>query len=130
MFTSFHRVKLFYPNSGELNYKGKYGTIHNYPFYENCTVEEYMDSFNSFMVKANHFEPAIIFISCGFDNHKDDHYHALPLTVNEFKTMTKELCILANKYCNGRLISVLEGGYTPSVVADCASVHINELLNN
>lgn len=130
MFSSFHRAKPFYPNSGSRDYIGKYGNIHNYPFYENCTVEEYMGDFNDFLIKANAFQPDIIFISCGFDSHKDDHYHALPLTLNEFKVMTKELCLLANKYCNGRLISVLEGGYTPSVVADCAAVHVNELLNN
>jgi acetoin utilization deacetylase AcuC-like enzyme len=131
MFVSFHRSKPFYPNSGESDFKGKYYNVHNYPQDEDSTPENYMRLFyEDFLPKAKEFNPDIIFISCGFDSHKDDIYGALPLTTNHFKVMTKELCHLANCCSDGRLISVLEGGYILDVIADCAAVHVNELLSN
>ena len=131
MVTSFHRSAPFYPDSGHSEEKGKYFNIHNYPQAENSTAEDYMREFYQvFLPKAIDFRPDIIFISCGFDGHKDDLYGALSLDYNHYKLMTKELCKLANKYSNGRLVSVLEGGYTPSVIAGCAAVHVNELLSN
>lgn len=131
MFASFHRAKPFYPNSGGSDEQGKYFNIHNYPQHEEGTIEDYMNDFyRDFLPKARDFKPDIVFISCGFDGHKDDHYEALPLDYNHYKLMTKALCDLANQYCDGRLISVLEGGYTPSVIAACTAVHVNELLSN
>ena len=137
MFVSFHRAKPFYPNTGDSSFKGKYSTVHNYPIHGNDPKEEYDPEeeymklfYEDFLPKAREFEPDIIFISCGFDGHINDMYHSLPLTNNHYKIMTKELCLLANKYCNGRLISVLEGGYTPEVIGECAVVHINEMINN
>lgn len=131
MFVSFHRAKPFYPNTGDRDFKGKYYNVHNFPIYENDTGDDYMKMFyEEFLPKAKDFAPDIIFISCGFDGHKDDMYHGLPLTNSHYKIMTKELCQLANKYCDGRLISVLEGGYTPEVIAECTVVHVDELLHN
>lgn len=131
MVVSFHRAKPFYPDSGSIDEKGKHFNIHNYPQHENSTIEDYMNNFyQDFLPKAHEFNPDLVFISCGFDGHKDDYYGALPLDYNHYKLMTKSLCDLANRCCDGRLISVLEGGYTPNVIADCAAVHINELLSN
>ncbi len=131
MFASFHLSKPFHRNSGEADFKGKYYNVHNYPQYEDSTSEGYMRLFyEDFLPKAKEFNPDIIFISCGFDSHQDDMYGSLSLTTNHFKVMTKELCLLANHCADGRLISVLEGGYTPDVIADCAAVHVNELLAN
>ncbi len=131
MFSSFHRSAPFYPNSGGYDEKGKYFNIHNYPQGPNNTIEDYMDDFyKKFLPKARNFKPDLIFISCGFDGHKDDQYKALPLGHKHFKIMTKELCKLSNLYCDGKLISVLEGGYTLDVIANCAAVHVNELITN
>lgn len=131
MFSSFHRAAPFYPDSGLSTERGKYGTLYNYPQYENIKPENYLKEFyTEFLPTAIEFNPDIVFISCGFDGHKDDLYHALPLSYNDFKVMTKELCQLANRCAEGRLISVLEGGYTLKVLENCAAVHVNELLNN
>jgi len=130
MFVSLHRSKPFYPNSGESDFKGKYYNVHNFPQTELNTVEDYMDDFYKSLNDAKEFKPDIVFISCGFDGHVNDIYHALPLTNEHYRIMTRELCQLANQYSKGRLISVLEGGYDPNVISDCAAVHVNELLNN
>ena len=130
MFASFHRGPPFWPSSGSGVISGKYGNIHNYPQEAN-DIDAYMkDFYGKFLPAARAFKPDMIFISCGFDGHKDDFYEALPLDYDDFKIMTKEVCKLANECCDGRLISVLEGGYTLSVLKDCAAVHINELLAN
>ena len=131
MYSSFHRSAPFYPNSTNDTDKGKYYNIDNYPQDEYNTAEEYMREFHEkFLPKAREFDPDIVFISCGFDAHEDDWYEALPLTYKHFKIMTKALCNLANRYAGGRLVSVLEGGYTLNVLAECAAVHIHELINN
>lgn len=131
MYASFHKAPPFYPNSGSSNEKGKFETIHNYPQGEYDTAESYMTEFyQDFLPKARDFDPDIVFISCGFDSHKDDWYEALGLDYNHFKIMTKELCNLANQHSNGKLVSVLEGGYTLSVIAKCAAIHVAELINN
>jgi len=131
MFASFHREPPFYPGTGKASERGKYGTIYNFPQNKNPDSKTYMEEFyNVFLPAAREFSPDIIFISCGFDGHKDDHYHELPLTYKDFKIMTRELCVLANKLCEGRLISVLEGGYTLDVIANCTAIHVKELINN
>ena len=131
MFSSFHRSAPFYPNSGSSNEIGKYDTIDNHPQNEYDTVDDYMREFyEDFLPKAKEFDPDIVFISCGFDGHKDDLYEAMGLDYKHFKVMTRELCNLANHHSNGRLISVLEGGYTLSVISECAAVHVSELINN
>jgi len=131
MFSSFHRSAPFYPDSGHPDERGKWGTVYNYPQPKSTTVKSYMsDFYKYFLPRAIEFNPDIIFISCGFDGHKDDMYKALPLDYDDYKLMTNELCKLANKKANGRLVSVLEGGYTLNVLAESAAVHINALLNN
>lgn len=122
MFCSFHKADI-YPGSGNTSKNN----VHNYP--QNGNIEIYMDEFlHDFLPKAYEFQPDIIFISCGFDGHKDDLYGELQLDYEHFQIMTRELCLLANKFANGRLISVLEGGYTLDVLAQCALTHINEML--
>ena len=131
MYCSFHRAAPFYPNSGHSYFTGKYGNILNFPQESTDTVEKYLDEFyNIFIPDAKRFRPDIIFISAGFDSHKDDIYHALPLDYEHFKTITKELCILANLLCGGRIISVLEGGYDPEVLGKCVVDHIGTLIEN
>lgn len=144
LYSSFHKADI-YPGTGNHSYDN----IDNHPFGE-ITVDEssfqdfetplgvskrlllskYMSEFYIFLKRAYEFKPDIVFISCGFDSHKDDLYHALPLDYEHFAIMTQELCKLANTCSERRLVSVLEGGYTLDVLAICAITHIQELINN
>ena len=130
MFVSFHRAAPFYPASGSSTERGKYGNVYNYPQLEQSTAEDYLDDFTKhFLPAATQFNPDIIFISCGFDGHKDDLYSALKLETSHFTFMTRSICLLANQLCEGRVISVLEGGYKPEILAECGSAHVGELIN-
>ena len=131
MFTSFHRGPPFWPGSGHPGVSGKHRTVRNYPQTAEEGTDKYMENFyHHFLPAARKFNPDLIFISCGFDGHKEDLYEALPLDYQDFKILTKEMCQLANNCCDGRLISVLEGGYTLDVLKECAHIHINELMVN
>lgn len=130
MYVSFHRggqdEDVFYPGTGLTSQ----ANIFNYPIGKTESVESYMDKFyNSFLPLAYEFNPDLVMISAGFDSHKDDKYHELPLDYKHFQQMTIELMKLADKCAGGRLVSVLEGGYTLEVLYKCATVHVLTMIN-
>lgn len=131
LWCSFHRGTDFYPSTGERSDTGKVNNIMNFPQPHGVSVDKYISQFdNEFMPRAIEFMPDLIFISCGFDSHKDDTYHELPLDYEHFNYMTGKLLDLANISCNGKLISVLEGGYNTNIISKCAYEHINTMLTH
>ena len=82
------------------------------------------------MVKhANLFKPDFILISAGFDSRKDDPLGCFNLTDKGFKKLTEISMEIAYKHCNGRILSVLEGGYNVKGNASAAVSHITKLNN-
>lgn len=134
MYVSFHRGgtdinDIFYPYSGTTHVNDLKNVI-NFPIKSDETADMYMTKFREeFLPLAYEFDPDLVFISAGFDSHKDDLYHALPLDYQHFHEMTKELSKLADKCATGRLVSVLEGGYTPNVLYRCAIIHMLTMVN-
>ncbi len=74
------------------------------------------------------FRPEFIFISAGFDAHKDDPLANLNLTSEDYKTITEDIVKIANQCCEGKIISSLEGGYNLRALAESATEHIQALL--
>ena len=66
---------------------------------------------------AEHFQPEMLFVSAGFDSHWDDPLTTLGLSSSGYHNLSKQLAGLAEKFCNGRIVFVLEGGYNPQHVA-------------
>lgn len=136
LYASFHRGgknshDRFYPGTGESEDSGK-DNIMNFPvpFDESTNVDKYMNRFfNKFLPTAYKFKPDLVMISAGFDSHKDDLYHALPLDYVHYHEMTKALMKLADECSDGRLVSVLEGGYTLDVLSKSVVAHIATLIN-
>jgi len=61
------------------------------------------------------FEPDMILVSAGFDAHEKDHIHRssdTEVTEFEYKWLTEQLILVANRFCQGRIVSILEGGYS------------------
>ncbi|MBI3962628.1 MAG: histone deacetylase [Deinococcus sp.] len=77
---------------------------------------------------ARAFRPQFILISCGLDAHKDDPMSALSLEAKDYATLTRALVELAQEHAHGRLVSVLEGGYNLSALAESAAAHVQELV--
>ena len=74
------------------------------------------------------FHPQFLFISAGFDGHVMDEMSGLALTESDFAWITRELHEVAQKHSNGRIVSILEGGYDLSALPRCVVAHLKELL--
>ena len=77
---------------------------------------------------ANQFRPQLILISAGFDSHKDDPLGSLDLESEDFATLTDIVMQIANQHAEGRIISVLEGGYHALVLSQCIEQHLKRLV--
>jgi acetoin utilization deacetylase AcuC-like enzyme len=73
------------------------------------------------------YRPDFVLISCGFDAHKDDSLVGLGLTDEDYREMTKICVKIAEQYAQGRIVSVLEGGYNLEAIASAAKVHVETL---
>jgi len=76
------------------------------------------------------FRPQMLFISAGFDAHWNDPLTSLGLSTRGFFNISKNLVDLADEYCNGKIIFVLEGGYDPRNVANGAAAVFDALTNS
>jgi acetoin utilization deacetylase AcuC-like enzyme len=73
------------------------------------------------------FQPQILFISAGFDAHREDEMGSMGLVEADYEWVTRKLCEFAAEHCEGRIVSVLEGGYDLSALARSATAHIKIL---
>jgi acetoin utilization deacetylase AcuC-like enzyme len=69
-----------------------------------------------------------VIVSAGFDSHRDDPIGSLELETEDFETLTDLVLDVADSYAEGRVVSVLEGGYNPGVLAGCVELHLKTLL--
>lgn len=76
------------------------------------------------------FRPQLIMISAGFDAHAEDDMSHLRLRENDYQWITGELRRLADKHCNGYIVSALEGGYNLSALKRSVASHLDALLGN
>jgi len=77
---------------------------------------------------VNQHQPDLIFISAGFDAHKDDPLAQIELEVDDYRWITQLIKDLAKQHCSGRIISSLEGGYHLKALSDCVRVHLETLI--
>jgi acetoin utilization deacetylase AcuC-like enzyme len=95
----------------------------NFPLASGTTREEYMECFDQAAKVVRNFRPDLVFVSCGFDSHRDDPLGNFPLVAEDFGTMTRALLGICP-----RMISVLEGGYNPTSVADSFECHARAMM--
>lgn len=76
------------------------------------------------------FKPDFILISAGFDSREGDYLGNFQITDNGFAELTRKALSLADRFCGGRLISILEGGYTPEGLANAVYAHTAALAGN
>ncbi len=74
------------------------------------------------------FRPDIIFISAGFDAHREDDMGNLALTEADYAWVTRQIMDVARRHCQGRVVSCLEGGYALSALARSVAAHIRVLI--
>lgn len=76
----------------------------------------------------DNFRPELIYISAGFDAHRDDDMANLGWVENDYAWVTARLLEVANRHAGGRIISVLEGGYALHALARSVGAHVGVLL--
>lgn len=129
-FLSIHRWP-FYPGTGRAEETGTgpgLGTTRNVPIAMGTDRSTYCDRFQQGLESITaHHQPDLIFISAGFDAHRDDPIGSLGLGDEDFETLTRCVRNIADVHCNGRIVSLLEGGYDPEALARCVRMHLHTL---
>ncbi len=122
----------FYPGTGSREEKGTgkgYGFTLNFPMPAGSDDEDYLKIFgNEIVPTLEKFQPELIIISAGFDAHRDDPLAGMSLTENAFKMMTNLTNEVAVKFSNGKVLSVLEGGYNLDALARSVESHLRAFL--
>jgi len=118
----------FYPGSGTEQEKGKYNNIFNIPLPAGTTSEEYLNAYEFVLKKIEEFKPEFILLSAGFDAHKDDPLAQFQLESSDFYEITKRTLELSKLHCNGKVVSILEGGYDLNALKESTEMHVNALM--
>ena len=118
----------YYPGTGNENERGKYNNILNIPLPAGTGSEEYLNAYNHVIKKLIEFKPEFLMFSAGFDAHKDDPLAQLQLNSKDFYEITKRAILSTRKFNEGKVVSILEGGYDLNALAESANKHVNALL--
>jgi acetoin utilization deacetylase AcuC-like enzyme len=130
-FLSIHRWP-FYPGSGAADETGQgagLGATVNLPVEFGTSRDRYLAQFaRALETLAAKFKPQLVLLSAGFDAHREDPVGSLGLETEDFEYLTAAVLDTAAAHCEGRIVSVLEGGYNPQRLAECVEVHLAGLL--
>ena len=118
----------YYPGSGTDQEKGKHNNIFNIPLPAGTTSEEYLSAYEYVLKKIDEFKPEFILISAGFDAHKDDPLAQFQLESKDFYKITKRTLESSRLYCNGKVVSILEGGYDLLALQESTEMHVKALV--
>ena len=127
LFISTHQYP-YYPGSGSEQEKGKFNNIKNIPLPAGTNSEGYLNAFEHALKKLKEFKPEFILISAGFDAHKDDPLAQIKLETEDFYIITKRILEVSKKFCNGKVVSILEGGYDLQALQDSTKRHVDALI--
>ena len=131
LFFSIHQFP-HYPGTGaksERGFDAGQGYTINIPVSAGATDADFIRHFEESLTPAlNDFRPDFILLSAGFDAHCDDPLGQLLLSEEGFGALTRFLLAQADAHCQGRLVSLLEGGYDLAATAASVERHLEELL--
>jgi len=128
LYASTHQMPL-YPGTGAVTETGV-GNIFNAPLSEGDGGDKLREAFEEKLLPAiSEFSPDLLLISAGFDAHVDDPLAGLTMVEGDFAWVTQKLVDLADAKCDGRVVSVLEGGYDLTALAKSVGVHVKVLMD-
>ena len=97
------------------------------PYTRGAELREIIDAM--WMPRLEAFAPQMLFISAGFDAHREDELGQLCLVEADYEWITRRLKDLADRHCGGRIVSCLEGGYALSALARSVVAHVRVLAD-
>jgi acetoin utilization deacetylase AcuC-like enzyme len=128
MYCSTHEMPLF-PGTGALGERGEHDTIVNAPLRAGDGGDAFREAFEvAILPRLREFKPEILIISAGFDAHTRDPLANLNLLEADFTWVTKKLMDIADDSAQGRIVSMLEGGYDLQGLARSAAAHVTALM--
>ncbi|WP_435088501.1 histone deacetylase family protein [Candidatus Pelagibacter bacterium nBUS_29] len=127
LYVSTHQYP-YYPGSGSEQEKGKFNNILNIPLEAGTTAEAYLNAYEHVLKKLREFKPEFLLFSAGFDAHIDDPLAQLRLNSEDFYQLTKRTLELSKSFCNGNVVSILEGGYDLKALQDSTKRHVDALI--
>ena len=127
LFISTHQYP-YYPGTGSEKEKGKFNNIFNIPLPAGTNSEEYLNAFEFALKKLKEFKPEFVLISAGFDSHFKDPLAQFKLETEDFYTITKRILENSKEFCNGKVVSILEGGYDLQALKDSTQRHVDALI--
>ena len=128
MYCSTHQMPL-YPGTGAVNERGARNTIVNAPLRPGDGGEEFREAMETAVLpRLESFAPDLVIISAGFDAHMRDPLANLNFLEADYTWVTQKLMELADRHANGRVVSVLEGGYDLEGLAKSVAAHVTALM--
>jgi acetoin utilization deacetylase AcuC-like enzyme len=128
MYCSTHQMPLF-PGTGASGERGDHDTIVNAPLASEDGGAKFRAAFdNVILPQLTKFAPELIIISAGFDAHYRDPLASLNLKAEDFDWVTRKLMDVAQSHSQGRIVSVLEGGYDLQGLKESVAAHVSALM--
>jgi acetoin utilization deacetylase AcuC-like enzyme len=127
-FVSMHQWP-WYPGSGAAEDRGPLGTVWNVPMPPDLARAQYTEALLSAVDRATvDFRPDLVLVSAGFDSLRGDPLGGFTLEIEDFEWLTHQLIERAGTWCDGRLVSSLEGGYAVERTAAACVAHLAAML--
>lgn len=126
-FVSMHQWP-WYPGSGAARDRGPHGSVWNVPMAAGLAAPAYLGALFAALDSATEgWTPDLVLVSSGFDSMARDPLGGFTLELEDIGTLTRELVARATRWCGGRLVSALEGGYDPQRVGAGVIAHLEAL---
>ncbi len=117
----------FYPFSGDQNPAANMLNVPVPAYTRGMDIRELIEM--TWIPRLEEFKPELIFISAGFDGHREDDMGQLGLVEQDFAWMTQRIKDVARRFSKGRIVSCLEGGYVMSPLARSVEAHVRVLAD-
>jgi acetoin utilization deacetylase AcuC-like enzyme len=128
MYCSTHQMPLF-PGTGAVIESGEHNTVVNAPLRPGDGSDAFQAAVESrILPRLAEFKPELMIISAGFDAHMRDPLASINLDENDFVWATQKLMDIADRHADGRVVSVLEGGYDLRALGNSVAAHVNALM--
>ncbi len=127
LFISTHQYP-YYPGSGSEKEKGDFNNVLNIPLEAGTSAEKYLNAYENVLNKVREFKPEFLLFSAGFDAHIDDPLAQLQLGSEDFYKITKRTLEISKPFCNGNVVSILEGGYDLKALQESTKRHVDALI--
>jgi len=126
-FVSMHQWP-WYPGSGAAEDRGPHGSVWNVPMPSGLAAGRYREALLGAVDAATEgWRPDLVLLSAGFDCLAGDPLGGFTLEIEDIAALTREVVTRAARWCGGRVVSALEGGYAPERVAQAVVAHLTAL---